>query len=235
MLDDLERMEEDREVQAEPQRHSVCPHSLENRSPRLAATRKLQVSQADVGRPVPDLSQLLSHFLHPGLLARSPDPRTPEAALRSEVRRRILDVLQEEGSMPVSRLRQRVGLGWGSLYHQLRRMEEAGLVRMIRAGQRQIVVGMRAGEAENLAVARAHIQGDTARRIAELIASGSGLDTARIAEQLKISPRTVRYHIQRLTSAGLVTAASRTRHAFLRATPLLAAALEANQATQYRR
>lgn len=173
---------------------------------------------------MPDLSQLVSDWVGP-LLARTPEPRTPEGALRSEVRQRIVHIVETERGVPLSVLRQRIGLGWGALYHQLRRLEESGLVTILQVGRRRFVVRAAARGADPVLAARAQLQGATARRIAELVASGAARNVSDIEAATGLSPRTIRYHLRALLDAGLVTSISRSRHYGLRATPLLLAAL----------
>jgi DNA-binding transcriptional ArsR family regulator len=166
---------------------------------------------------------LLLERLLSGLgMARTPDPRTPEHALRSSTRRGIVEVLHQDGPLAVSALRLRVGLGWGAFYHQLQRLEDVGIVRLHRVGRRTIAHLASADRPLDELKARAVLASASARRVAATLGgSPLGVSTEKLAGQCAISPRTLSYHAHRFEKAGLLEREPRGRAVLLRPTPLL--------------
>lgn len=144
-----------------------------------------------------------------------------EAALASEPRREILRIVEENPGITLGELKRRFPRSWGTVYHHLTRLQQAGLVRVLVAGRRRLLVAasMQADEAE--LNARALLRGSTVERVARIVAENPECRVAEIAERVGESPRVVYYHVKQLLDANLLESSSRTRHFGLRAAPLL--------------
>lgn len=140
-------------------------------------------------------------------------PRGHERLLSAPVRRQVLDVVARHPGLPVGELQAMVGVGWGTLHHHLKKLEEAGLVRTVSVGRRRIVHLAGAGAHEGFALLR----GRTARTVARAIVQNPGIGIADLARLSGGSPRAVYYHVKRLAEAGLVTSGGNTRYAHLSA------------------
>jgi DNA-binding transcriptional ArsR family regulator len=150
----------------------------------------------------------------------------PQPDAGSAARARILDVVRREPGITVTRLRQKAGLGWSSLYHHLGRLESARAVTTVAAGRRRIVVLAGRDEPEATHRARALLLNATLRRLARAIAEGTGTDVHALARATRMGERTVYHHLRSLVGHGLVASSVPRRHLGLRATPLLLSLLE---------
>lgn len=159
-------------------------------------------------------------------LARNAGSSGREHPLKSQVRQKILTIVNARHGISMSSLKQEVELGWGALYHQVRRLEEAGLLTTISAGRRRIVVPTTESASPQIVSARALLAGTTILAAAELIASGQVRNVNDAARSLGMSKRATSYHIRNLLSHGLVESTSRTRYVNLRPTTLLLRLLE---------
>lgn len=153
----------------------------------------------------------------------SPADRLAQRLLDSPARQRILSYVHAHPGEPVGGLLARLDMGWGTLHHHLRRLEEAGLLHTRVAGRRRLAYPGPAGEhAHPLEKGRAILAGPLTRRVAEAILARPGVGIEELLEALGESPRAVYYHVKRLVDAGLVQRDPRLRCAFLTPTPLLA-------------
>lgn len=141
----------------------------------------------------------------------------------------LLRLVQDEPGITITRLRERAGIGWGPLYEELQRLEDAGLLRTVRIGARRLVVPADAQEAHAMLQARVVLSNPSARRVAHAIARGEARSTDALVRALGLAPRAVRRHVARLLEHGLATSVSASRHEGLRATPALLKALAAAQ------
>ena len=137
--------------------------------------------------------------------------------LDAPVRRQILDLVARQPGLPVGELQALLGVGWGTLHHHLRKLEDADLIHTSLVGRRRLVHLGRDDPHAGLAILR----GRTARRIAETIASHPAISITDVARLTGGSPRAVYYHVKRLVEAGLVATEGQTRYARLAPTPLL--------------
>lgn len=139
----------------------------------------------------------------------------------SPTRQRIMSLVEREPALSLGQLKVRTDLGWGALYHHLRRLEEGGLLRFVRAGKRRLVVSARGDTPDAVLRAMAELHGRRAAQVARLVAEGRARDSEAVARELGISARAARYHLARLSRAGLVVPGAPTRHAPVVATPVL--------------
>lgn len=160
-------------------------------------------------------------------IAHEHHPRRAERLLSAPVRRNVLDVVARHPGLPVGELQTLVGVGWGTLHHHLKKLEEAGLVRTHSVGRRRIVHLAGEGAHEGFALLR----GRTARNVARAIVDNPGIGIVDLARVSGGSPRAVYYHVKRLVEAGLVTNGGNTRYAHLSAMEPLPRILRAASGT----
>ena len=148
------------------------------------------------------------------------DDPDAERALRSPTARTVLDAVQKRPGASLTQLRRSTGLGWGTLYHHLARLQRAGLVTLEKHGRLRRAFLRGGGEVEVAPVGGHH--GRTRRRVAATIARGPTTVEALVRET-GLSRRVVYHHAKRLIDAGLV---ERARDRSLQALPGLARLLE---------
>ncbi len=142
-------------------------------------------------------------------------PLGPERVLESPVRQQILARARATPGLSLMELRRVMGLGWGNLYHHLKRLEKAGLVETRAAGRQCLVfpTGSRGTESHQRA---SMLRGATARWVAGYVLAHPGCDFADLLKDAPVEQRTVYYHVQRLQRAKLIRAGSRSRYFDLR-------------------
>lgn len=141
---------------------------------------------------------------------------------------RIVDIVRASPGILVGELQQRAQIGWGTLCHHLPRLVRSGRVRVVRVGRRRLVYPIEARGAVEASFADAILRGRTALRIAQAIHAAPGRSILDVAVATGESERATYYHVRRLIQAGLVTSESPTRLRGLRASPRLAASLDAH-------
>lgn len=152
------------------------------------------------------------------LLGRTPQPVTGEHILASPVRRAILEAVARSPGITLGELRAGVKLGWGNAYHHLLRLERARLIRTQRVGRRLVIFP--ADFDARAAAVRAVLRGAASRAIADDIAAHPGTDVTDVATRTGLSRRAVYYHVQQLTTLGVVTSRSGARQFALHVTSL---------------
>lgn len=134
----------------------------------------------------------------------------------ADVRSALLASLVDHPGLPLAKAKERLGVGWGTIYHHVARLERSGAIRSIVQGRRRLLVLGGAPEAE--AVARfALLEGMTARLLAEAILAQPGIGLRELARRSGVSERATYYHLKRLTEAGLVTTRKNGRYDSLEA------------------
>ena len=134
---------------------------------------------------------------------------------------RILRIVRSQPGVPVSKLRTLSGLGWGALYHQLKRMEAAGLVRTVRSRRRALVLPGESEEPDDVVRARALLAHPAVAAVARAIADGGARDVPTLAAACGARERVTYHHVKRLRECGLVSSSHPARHENLVATPRL--------------
>lgn len=148
---------------------------------------------------------------------KSPPRPLPE----SEVRRKILLMLEEHPAIPLAEIRERVPVGWGTVWYHIQKLAKADLIRIIPSGKRKIVVRVNSAPTAVEVRALAVLRGSTARKISRYIQRNPESSVSAISEALGLSTRVAYYHVKVLLEVGLLSSSSPTRHFGLRATPLL--------------
>jgi predicted transcriptional regulator len=152
------------------------------------------------------------------LMGRS--PLTSQEIEGAPVRREILKLVRAKPGIPISEVRARLDLGWGSLYYHIQKLELAGYLEVCSVGRLNLLYPPGADHARH-AKAVSFLRGDTAMRIAEAILAEPGCSVPDLIAATGESPRVVYYHVKRLAEIGVVTSASRLRHVELQPTPEL--------------
>ena len=143
----------------------------------------------------------------------------------------MLQIVRASPGLPLSALRERAKIGWGSTYHRVDLLRSLGLVRMEKDGRRQRLFPTAADPGALLAAAAgATLSGPrhgTARRIAAAILAQPGIGGERLARGLDIPRRSVYYNLRRLVAAGLVERCGPAGRCTLQPTDRLRAAIAA--------
>lgn len=136
-------------------------------------------------------------------------------AARALMRQRLLRAIEADPGATPSRLVQRLGLGWSTLYFHLEALEASGLVRRVRHGRHCFVFpeGI-AGDLDRSAE-RAALEGEKVRLLAAEILRNPGHGIASLAAATGVAPRVVYHHVRRLRRQGLVTSSREHRYADL--------------------
>lgn len=142
-------------------------------------------------------------------------------ALDSPMTRRVWAFVDAHPGVTMSAAREALGMGWGTFYHHLQKLLRVGVIQAAKFGRRRLLYSR---STENLRPSIAWsdvVYGDSARRIAQAIASQPGMSILELSERLGETPRVVYYHVRRMSLHGLVTSSSPTRYRHLSPTPVL--------------
>ena len=142
-----------------------------------------------------------------------------ERALRSATARRILEAVERRPGATLSDLRRATGLGWGTIYHHLARLQRAGHVTLEKRGRLRRAFP----KGKDHVPPRDH-HGRTRRRVAAAIVELGPVGVDALVKATGLSRRVVYHHAKRLIEAGLVERSRLDRT--LRALPDLARLLE---------
>lgn len=129
------------------------------------------------------------------------------APVARDARGAILDAVRTSPGLPLGSLRARCGMGWGGIYHHLRALKAAGLVKIEVAGRKHRVfpAGEHASDEAAGKAAGLRLPGATTRlRIASVVAARPGIGAAQIAQELSLAEGLVRHHLRGLAKDGLV-------------------------------
>lgn len=137
----------------------------------------------------------------------------------------MLAAVEREPGISLTELCRRADIGWGTLYHHVAGLREAGQLRTHVVGRRHVVYPTQDAPAEGDAAAEAMLRGETAGALARALSTGAAFDIVALAGAVDRSPRVVYYHVRRMMEAGLVRSSSRLRYRGLHATPALHKAL----------
>lgn len=117
-------------------------------------------------------------------------------------RRRIMDTVEAQGALHKSALMEETGLGWGTVTHHLRVLEDEGALQTLRHGRRTVV------HAPGIPLEQVHwlmtLSRPETRGIVESLEREPGMDPRRLGEETGRSPRTVRRHLAHLEEVGMV-------------------------------
>lgn len=159
------------------------------------------------------------------IFGRVPTSVAIAATFDSRLRQEILTIVNDSPGIRLTELMERMSVGWGTLYHHLGKLREAGLIQTQVAGRRRLVYPIHRAAAFDSS-AQSLLCGRTARLVALSIQRAPHRSLIEICDELGLSPRSTYYHVRRLLDAGLITSGSTTRHFDLCATPALTRLLE---------
>lgn len=138
----------------------------------------------------------------------------------------MLRVIQQNPGISVGDLKAQMPFQWGSFYYHLDVLLDKGFVRLevdsfdlrrrhLYPTETTILDGVAVEEAPPTVLTPA------AKDVADLVVKNPGIDFARLVELAGIPPRTLHYHLKRLTENGLVKTESPTRYVGITATSQL--------------
>jgi predicted transcriptional regulator len=127
--------------------------------------------------------------------------------LENPQRERLMEAIQANPGVHISRLRELAELSWGTTVYHLRLLEKNELVTSVpRAGQRHFFIKTPGVDAARLRRAASAIVGqETAHRVAFAVLNLPGASQKDLAEHLGVSGRVVAHHVGRLQKAELLT------------------------------
>lgn len=162
-----------------------------------------------------------------GLLTRAYLLLAVQRRRNGSTRERILDIAARRPGIPLTRLKNRLDVSWGTLFYHIGILRDKGLVRTVRAGRRRLLFPAGVLSGETALVAVAFLEGETARRVACAIRERPDARIEELAALTGKSRRVVYYHVKQLLDAGLAIRSSRTRHFGLRIDPRVADVVDA--------
>lgn len=144
-----------------------------------------------------------------GLLARI---REREVQATQDV---ILRAIRAQPGIRLAELQASLDVGWRSLYVYLGRLEEAGLVKVKRQGNRTVVYPAGAKIPRRPPAAELTEQ---ARKVALYMVMHPGLDASDYQHRLALSRRMAHYYVQRFVRNGLFKSQEKDRYVGLEPT-----------------
>lgn len=133
------------------------------------------------------------------------------------------DLLRTIATTPGVHLRElagRHGTAVTNTQWHLRKLEMAGLVKTQKAQGRRLYYPVQGGqETKAKALENAALRNPNAEKVSEFLAAHAGCNQRAVAEALGMNPGTVRWHLRKLESAGLVRAiqeGAQTRYFLMR-------------------
>lgn len=128
-------------------------------------------------------------------------PTRKENLLRHSLRKRIMDLLENEPGLSKAQIQKRLGCSWSTLQHHARLLQKEQFITGVRVGHRtRFVAGAHRDNAESLAVL---MRGRT-REFVKAVLSRPGLIQREATRDLDLSRKVLRRYVDRLTKAGLL-------------------------------
>ncbi len=122
--------------------------------------------------------------------------------LEHPVRQEVFDTIEGDPGIHFQALVRATGRGNGVLEHHLRMLTHAGLVRQRQAGG--YTCYFPAAMDRKVMEASSVLKADIARSALDKIMAAPGLAVGELASSLGVTPKAVRYHLDRFEAAGLV-------------------------------
>lgn len=144
--------------------------------------------------------------------------------LFSEQRQLMLRVIRENPGISVGDLKAQMPFQWGSFYYHLDVLLDKSFVKLEVDSfdlRRRHLYPAEGSMAEMTAESPPTVLTPAAKEVALIIAANPGVDFARLVELAGIPPRTLHYHLKRLSENGLVQTESPTRYVGITPTPML--------------
>lgn len=127
--------------------------------------------------------------------------------LEHPMRRSLLEAVEGQPGVHLRELATKHDTAVTNTQWHLRKLEMAGLVKTDKVQGRRLYYPTRGGvAAKQTALQNAAIQNPNAKRIMDHIALAPGCNQRKLADDLDMNPGTVRWHLRKMESAGLVKA-----------------------------
>lgn len=141
--------------------------------------------------------------------------------LEHGMRQDLLRAIEERPGIHLRELANKHGTAVTNTQWHLRKLEMAGLVKTQKVQGRRLYYPVQGGQGSRIkAIENAALANPNAGRVTEFLAANAGANQRALAEALGMNPGTVRWHLRKLESAGLVRSiqeGSQTRYFLMRA------------------
>jgi DNA-binding transcriptional ArsR family regulator len=148
--------------------------------------------------------------------------------LEHPMRGELLSTIQTQPGIHLRELAQRHGTAVTNTQWHLRKLEQANLVKTQKVQGRRLYYPAQGGvETRAKAIENAALRNPNAERVTQFLAANAGCNPRAVAEGLGMNPGTVRWHLRKLESAGLVRAihdGPQARYFLMRSAPVRPAA-----------
>lgn len=128
-----------------------------------------------------------------------------ENVLDHPMRRLLLESIQGRPGIHLRELASSHATAVTNTQWHLRKLEQAGLVKTQKVQGRRLYYPVQGGQESRMkAIENAALRNPNAERVSEFLAANAGCNQRALAEALGMNPGTVRWHLRKLESAGLV-------------------------------
>lgn len=134
--------------------------------------------------------------------------------LEHPMRQQLLRAIQERPGIHLRELASAHETAVTNTQWHLRKLEQASLVKTQKVQGRRLYYPVQGGqESKTKAIENAALRNPNAERVTEFLAANAGCNQRVLAEALGMNPGTVRWHLRKLESAGLVRVIQEGAHA----------------------
>ncbi len=128
-----------------------------------------------------------------------------ENVLEHPMRQSLLEMVQACPGVHLRELAARHDTAVTNTQWHLRKLEMAGLVKTQKSQGRRLYYPTQGGvDTRNLAIANAALHNPNAERLRQFLEAHAGCNQRSLAESLGMNPGTVRWHLRKLETAGVV-------------------------------
>jgi predicted transcriptional regulator len=142
--------------------------------------------------------------------------------LEHPLRTQLLRTITESPGIHLRELAGRHSTAVTNTQWHLRKLELAGLIKTQKVQSRRLYYPSQGGqETKARALENAALRNPNAEKVSQFLAANAGCNQRAVSEALGMNPGTVRWHLRKLESAGLVRAiqeGTQTRYFLMRAT-----------------
>ncbi|HJQ93052.1 MAG TPA: winged helix-turn-helix transcriptional regulator [Candidatus Thermoplasmatota archaeon] len=134
--------------------------------------------------------------------------------LEHPMRQQLLRAIQDRPGIHLRELASAHETAVTNTQWHLRKLEQAALVKTQKVQGRRLYYPVQGGqESKAKAIENAALRNPNAERVTEFLAANAGCNQRALAEALGMNPGTVRWHLRKLESAGLVRVIQEGAHA----------------------
>jgi predicted transcriptional regulator len=134
--------------------------------------------------------------------------------LEHPMRQQLLRAIQDRPGIHLRELASAHETAVTNTQWHLRKLEQASLVKTQKVQGRRLYYPVQGGqESRTKAIENAALRNPNAERVTEFLAANAGCNQRALAEALGMNPGTVRWHLRKLESAGLVRVIQEGPHA----------------------